>query len=464
VTSGGERETMRLTRDEACGVMLAAQGLLDPPPEAPGLDDVRATIERLGVVQVDTISVVERSQYLVLWSRLGAYDAGYLDALVYPQRAIFEYWSHAASIVPMADYRYYRPDMLRAAELHMWAGDREWVRHNSEALRRTLDTIRERGPMTSSQFERAPEGQRGQAWDWYGPKESRRALAVAWMLGDLMIHSRRAGQKVYDLRERVLAEAFGDGAPGDDELPTPGEQLRYFTRRTVQALGVVTSTWLLDYFRIRPYLRPNGNGGDAGKNGKNGNSRAAALTLLEELAREGVVAPVRVAGLSELAYLAVERLPDLERLRSGEAPARTTLLAPFDSLIWDRARTRALFDYEVSFEAYVLPAKRRYGYYCLAILHHGRLVGRVDTKAQRDERTLLARAVYLEQGIVADDALLDGLAGALGDLARFLKLEAVRVERSEPAPLAKQLSTRVAGKVASQRARAAKARRAASLA
>ncbi|HEV2460390.1 MAG TPA: crosslink repair DNA glycosylase YcaQ family protein, partial [Ktedonobacterales bacterium] len=359
------------------------------------------------------------------------------------------------------DYRYYRLGMLRAVELHMWAGDRTWLERNPEALQRTLDTIRERGPMTSSQFERAPEGQRGQAWDWYGPKESRRALAVAWMLGDLMIHSRRAGQKVYDLRERVLAEAFGDGAPGDDELPTPGEQLRYFTRRTVQALGVVTSTWLLDYFRIRPYLRPNGNGGDAGKNG---NSRAAALTLLEELAREGVVAPVRVEGLSELAYLAVERLPDLERLRSGEAPARTTLLAPFDSLIWDRARTRALFDYEVSFEAYVLPAKRRYGYYCLAILHHGRLVGRVDTKAQRDERTLLARAVYLEQGIVADDALLDGLAGALGDLARFLKLEAVRVERSEPAPLAKQLSTRVAGKVASQRARAAKARRAAPLA
>src|ERR671934_2285050 len=115
----GKKEMLHLSMDEARGVALAAQGLLLAPPPGPGMDEVRGAIERLGAVQIDTISVVERSQYLVLWSRLGAYDPGLLDALLYPRRAVFEYWSHAASIVPMADYAFYRPRMLRYFE-HMW--------------------------------------------------------------------------------------------------------------------------------------------------------------------------------------------------------------------------------------------------------------------------------------------------------------------------------------------------------
>ena len=123
------RKTLRLTLDEARGVMLAAQGLLEPPAPAPGIDEVRATVDRLGVVQVDTISVVRRAQYLALWSRLGPYDAAALDTLLYPGRATFEYWSHAASIVPMADYRYYRPDMLAFAT-NLYPSDTEWMRVN----------------------------------------------------------------------------------------------------------------------------------------------------------------------------------------------------------------------------------------------------------------------------------------------------------------------------------------------
>src|SRR6516165_4638658 len=120
------RKMPRLTLDEARGVMLAAQGLLEPPMSAPGPDEVRATIERLGVVQIDTINVVRRSQYLVLWSRLGPYDDDLLDALLHPHRATFEYWSHAASIVPMSDYRYYRPKMLRYGE-QLYPSDHAWL-------------------------------------------------------------------------------------------------------------------------------------------------------------------------------------------------------------------------------------------------------------------------------------------------------------------------------------------------
>ncbi|MGZ3679045.1 MAG: winged helix-turn-helix domain-containing protein [Ktedonobacterales bacterium] len=424
---------LTLSREEARGVMLAAQGLLHAPAREATLKDVRALIDRLGAVQIDTISVVERSQYLVLWSRLGAYDATLLDAVLFPHRDTFEYWGHAASILPMSDYRYYRPKMLRYLE-HIYTGDADWMQQNPEVVAQTLQVIRERGPMASADFERPADGRRATAWDWHGPKDSRRALAVLWTTGDLMVHSRRAGgQKVYDVRERVLREAFGKKVPGDDELPTPEERLRHFARRTVSALGVVTPSWLWDYFRLS---LPDG----AAKN-----KRAAGIALLDEMAHAGLVVPATVDGLGEPAYIASERLADLERLRKGDAPDRTTLLSPFDSLIWHRPRSEALFDYEVCFEAYVVPEKRRYGYYCLAILHRGRLVGRLDAKAQRAEGTLAVRALYLEPGVVPSDALLDGLADALRDLARFLKLTSFHVERSEPVEVAPMLAERLQG-------------------
>ncbi|HEY7834319.1 MAG TPA: crosslink repair DNA glycosylase YcaQ family protein [Ktedonobacterales bacterium] len=422
----------RLTLDEARGLMLAAQGLFDPPDPAPDRARLAATFERLGVVQVDTISVVERSQYLVLWSRLGAYDPADFDALLHPHRQIFEYWGHAASIVPMRDYPYYRRRMLNGRE-QLWAGDREWSLANPETLARTVATIRERGPLASGDFERPGDGRRATAWDWYGVKDSRRALQILWTLGDLMVHSRRAGQKVYELRERVLAEVYGAAVPPDEAIPAHDDYLTYFARQTVRALGVVLPSWLLDYFRLAP---PDG-----------ATKRATAAALLERLAAEGAVVPATIQGVREPAYIDRARLGDLKRLRGGARPARTTLLSPFDSLIWDRARTRALWDYEVCFEAYVLPAKRRYGYYCLAILHHGRLVGRLDPKMDRATRHLAVRAVYLEPGIAPDDALVDGLAGALRDLARFLGAERISVERGEPQELASALSARLAGGV-----------------
>jgi hypothetical protein len=166
--------------------------------------------------------------------------------------------------------------------------------------------------------------------------------------------------------------------------------------------------------------------------------------VLDDLARAGVVAPATVEGLRGPAFVDPARGADLTRLRAGLAPARTTLLSPFDSLIWDRARARALFGYEVCFEAYVVPAKRRWGYYCLAILHRGRLVGRLDPKFERGARRLLVRAAFLEPGVVLDAVLLDGLAGALRDLARFLGAETVAVERSDPAALAPALAERLA--------------------
>ncbi|HEY7021621.1 MAG TPA: crosslink repair DNA glycosylase YcaQ family protein [Ktedonobacterales bacterium] len=424
-----------LSLEEARGVMLAAQGLLDPPPVNPVIDDVHALIERLGVLQIDTINVVRRTQYLVLWSRLGTYDDALLDELLHPRRLIFEYWSHAASIVPMSDYPHYRAVMLRAAEGALWDDYLRWREEHPDVIQKTLEAIRARGPLGSADFERPANAKKTEPWDWYGPKETRVALDALWMTGELMVHSRRAGQKVYDLRERVLAETYGEAIPADDDLPTADESLSHFISRTISALGIVTPSWLWDYFRLRSYkLIPSNNG-----NGRAPATRAAAKQALDALAHAGAVIPVTVDGLPERSYLGVERLDDLERIRSGATHEHTTLLSPFDSLIWDRLRARQLFGHEVVFEAYVVPEKRRYGYYSLAILHRGQIVGRLDPKMDRATQQLLIRGVYLEPGVTVDTSLLDGLAETLRDLARFLGATSITVERSEPSSLATKL-------------------------
>jgi uncharacterized protein YcaQ len=424
-----------LSLKEARGVMLAAQGLLGPPPANPGMDDVHALVERLGALQIDTINILRRTQYTVLWSRLGAYDDTLLDELLYPRRLTFEYWSHAASIVPMSDYSHYRAVMLRAANGELWDDYLRWREEHPDVVQKTLEAIRERGPLGSADFERPANAKKTKPWDWYGPKESRVALDALWMTGELMVHSRRAGQKVYDLRERVLAEAFGEAIPSDTDLPSPEDSLRHFIRRTISALGIVTPSWLWDYFRLRSYkLLPSSN-----SDGRAPATRAAAKHALEALAHEGEVIPVTVDGLPERAYLSVERIDDLERVRSGAIHERTTLLSPFDSLIWDRLRARQLFGHEVVFEAYVVPEKRRYGYYTLAILHRGQIVGRLDPKMDRATLQLLIRGVYLEPDVAVDATLLDGLAETLRDLARFLGATSIAVERSEPGALAGKL-------------------------
>ena len=425
---------LHLSIEEARALTVAAQGLLDPPPAKPTRDDVLAMIERLGVVQIDTINVVRRSQYLVLWSRLGAYDETHFDNLLYPDRAIFEYWCHAASILPMSDYPLYRA-MMDGADRLLYDDYRHWADEHPEIVATTVNAIRARGPLASADFERPNDGRRAKAWDWYGLKETRVALEVLWTLGDLMVHSRRGGQKVYDLREHVEREMAERGLPGhlNGHVAPEEERIAYFIRRTLEALGVVLPSWLFDYFRM-VWPRTLTRGGNP-----------QARRLLEAQVAAGHAVRVEIEGIREAAYLSTARLADLERLRAGARPQRTTLLSPFDNLLWDRSRARArtLFDFEVLLETYVVPEKRRYGYYTLAILHQGRLVGRLDPKMARDTGTLIVRALFLEPGVQVDAALVDGIAGALRDLARFLGAATITVERSEPAKLAARIQRKV---------------------
>jgi len=414
---------LRLTVAEARALHLLAQGLFHRPPRRTRDRDVQATIERLGVVQIDTISVIHRSQYLVLWSRLGPYDAAALDRLLHPSRAIFEYWGHAASILPMTRYSHFRHRMLAAHERVYGGWTERWIAENPETIAATLARIRENGPMASADFD-APENRRRTGpWDWYGPKDSRIALDALWHRGDLMIHSRRNGQKIYDLRERVLAEAFGE-VPDDSALPSVEEVDRAHARTTLRALGVVAPSWYHDYFRVKPRRA----------------RLAEARDLLAGLVAEGEAVPATIDGLEERGTVTDSALlADLDRLRAGAWPVRTTLLSPFDSTIWDRQRARALFGFEVVFEAYVPPLRRKYGYYCLAILHRGAIVGRVDLKMDRAGGLLRLRGIWLEPGVRTGARLVTSIAASLRELGEFLGAHDVVLEGSSEPVLEREM-------------------------
>ncbi|HEX5503828.1 MAG TPA: crosslink repair DNA glycosylase YcaQ family protein [Thermomicrobiales bacterium] len=401
---------MELSLAGARALHLGAQGLLAPGCGPAGKANVLAAIRRMGALQIDAINVVARSQYLVLWSRLGRYDAAWLDELL-AEGCLFEYWAHAACFLPIEEYALFRH---RMSDGEGWA--HTWLAEHAEVAERVLAHVRERGGARAADFARA-DGRSGGWWDWKPEKIALEALHTA---GDLMIARREGFQRVYDLRERVLP-GWDDGA-----APSAAAARRALALRAVRALGVAPARWVPDYYRL---------------------PKRQIAALLAELADEGVLTRARVAGWDEPAYLHPDNAALAEAARAGApAPARTTtLLSPFDPLVWDRARAEELFGFAYRIEVYTPAARRRYGYYTLPILHGDRLVGRVDPKVERKEGRLVARAVHLEPGVAPDEALVGGLARALRDLADFLTVPEVVVERSDPASLAPTLRARLAG-------------------
>jgi uncharacterized protein YcaQ len=411
----------RLSREEARALATAAT-LLDRRPRPsrdPAVQKSRLheAIRHLGCVQLDTISVVSRSHETVLWSRLGAYDLSLLSSLHYPDAQVTEYWAHAAAIIPIETFPYYR----HAMEVYQEKYDRHsWIVENHDVVNSVLERIRENGAMASRRFER-PDGPRPEAWTWYGGKPARQALDHLWSRGDIMVTRRESGfQRVYDLTERVIPNGMLDHFPDEDE------RRRHFASSALRALGVGTPRWVADYFRN--WARPH-------------NSPAASLRGLNELAENGLAIPVEVEGLSEPAFLDPALLPRLAELRTGRnKPALTTLLSPFDNLVWYRPRTEQLWDFFYRIEVYTPAPKRIYGYYSMPILHRGKLVGRLDPVVDRKNRTLTVRSIHLEPGVKTTDSLAAAIAGALWDFAGFLGADEVFLLQSNPESFAPVLA------------------------
>ena len=405
---------IEFSREAARSLLLAAQGLGSPPRRSATRDDVLGIIRRMGVLQIDSISVVARSPYLVLWSRIGAYDAIWLDELL-AEGAIFEYWSHAACFVPIEDYGLYRRLMLEKSDK-----TRVWMEAHPDALEHVLGHIRKKGPVRSAEFART-DGRAGGWWEW---KPEKRALEHLFAAGELMISHRENFHRVYDLRERVLANALPTWE--DTLAPTEQEVRRALALKAVRALGVAVARWVPDYFRT---------------------PKKGAASLLEELAEEGSL--LRAVIEDEPAYVHPGNARLAEEVLSGrQRSSVTTLLSPFDPVVWDRARASELFGFDYKIEVYTPAARRRYGYYSLPILHDGALVGRLDAKAHRKEGRFEVKAAHLEPGVPVSDDLVASLAGALRACASWHATPDVLVRRSDPPELAEALGSMLNGDTA----------------
>ncbi|MEW6736271.1 MAG: crosslink repair DNA glycosylase YcaQ family protein [Acidobacteriota bacterium] len=399
--------TLSLTHTAAQRLMLAAQGLAQRPKQAATKADVLATIRRMGVLQIDTINVVARSPYLVLWSRLANYQASWLDELL-SEGALFEYWSHEACFLPIEDYPLYRHRMIDPGSLG-WKYSHSWITEHRTEVERVLEHIRVNGPTRSADFIRKD----GKGGGWWGWKPEKRALEMLFSAGELMICRRHNFQRVYDLRERVLPSWQ------DSQLPDIAETRRTLALKAVRALGITTEKWLSDYFRTKKEPRS---------------------SLLSTLAEEGLLLPVKVADWNGPAYIHPDNLMLANKAANGALTAElTTLLSPFDPLVWDRARARAMFNFDYTIECYTPAAKRCYGYFTLPILHHGQLIGRLDPKAHRQEGYFEIKAIYLEKGVPINDELIDDLASTLQECARWHKTPEVVIGQSSPKKLAAPL-------------------------
>ncbi|CAM5466971.1 winged helix-turn-helix domain-containing protein [Rhodanobacter lindaniclasticus] len=333
-------------------LQLAAQGLLRSVRRRAGRADVVAAIGRMGLLQIDTIHVVARSPYLVLHSRLGDYPMAWLDEALADGK-LAETWAHEACLVCAADLPWHRA--WRAQRENRWAHKHAARMHREQ--RRGMDDllagIRASGPVRAADFVREQGAATSGWWEW---KPEKRWLEAWFALGELMVLRRERFQRVYELSERVLARLDPPPDPTVAGLPAAALRRR-FILDSVRALGVAPAAWIADYHRLKP--------------------RVGAAELAPLLAT-GELLPVTVQGWTAPGYVHRDHAGLLEQALGGRLRAtHTALLSPFDPLVWDRARLRAMFDFDYSLECYTPAARRRYGYFVLPILHCGQLVGRL---------------------------------------------------------------------------------------
>lgn len=370
------------------------------PKGKAGKADVLAAIRRMALLQIDTISVVARSPYFVLWSRLGNYEPAWLDQLLV-DRQVFEYWAHEACFIPIEDFNLLRHRMLDPQSMG-WKFSVRWMQEHAAEIARITGHIRDNGPVRSADFVRQGERKGTGWWDW---KPEKRHLEVLFTAGELMVAQRRNFARVYDLRERVLPE-------WDDAkyLPPADVAQAEMVRRTCRALGIVRVQWVRDYYRL---------------------GRGRLDPIVHAMADAGELVPVEVEGWPDTAFVHHELAPSLALASAGgQRSAVTTLLSPFDPVVWDRKRALQLWDFDYRIECYTPAHKRLHGYFVLPILSRGRLVGRLDAKAHRKAGVFEVKALYLEPG-VRDTALLrQDVCGAIRRCATWHGTPAIVVKTS----------------------------------
>ncbi|MEV4425115.1 winged helix-turn-helix domain-containing protein [Streptomyces sp. R-07] len=377
------RPAAELSADEARRIALRAQGFLGAPDRRAG---VRGVLRSLGQVQLDTISVLARSHELIPYARLGAVGRTTVEDAYWSGAHAFEYWSHAACVLPVEEWPHFAFRRRAYRDRPHWGHEL-----SAGAYDKVIDQLRDEGPLTATQLGGAKN--KGEWWDW---SDSKIAVERALMYGEVVVTERRGWKRVYDLAERAIPQALRHDDLDDAEC------VRRLVRQAGEALGVGTRADIADYHRIK---------------GEQFDAVVEAAGLV----------PVTVAGWGKPAWADPAALAAEPRGRH-----RTTLLSPFDSLIWERARTERIFGFTHRLEAYVPKQKRVHGYFAMPVLAGGRLVGRVDPA--REGRTLVARQVTLD-----GPKAVPAVARALREAAEWVGCDAVTVERVDRPELAKDL-------------------------
>lgn len=381
----------KLTKEQARRFGLAAQGFARPRPD--GRVDVRhfrRVLATIGLLQLDSVNVLERAHYLPMFSRLGPYDRTAFDRWTSGSGELFEYWGHVASLLPTGLYPMFRWRMdQHAAEV--WRSLRRIQKERPGYIGAVLDEVRERGPLTVGDLENP--GQRGTGmWNWQPGKH-----ALEWLFASGQISGYRNTNfaRLYDMPERVIPESALQADP-----PDKIEAFRLLLIDAARHLGVATAADLGDYYRLH---------------------MPTARRVIAKLAAAGDLEEVTVEAWDKPAFLH----PEAVLPRRGGA---TALLSPFDSLIFHRDRVERLFDFHYRIEIYVPKPKREFGYYVLPFLLDGELVARVDLKADRQNNALLVQASHIEPG---NDAAVVAprLTTELHQLAAWLDLSDVVVKR-----------------------------------
>ena len=375
-------------------IALGAQGFATPRPEGPVTRrQLLKLIDRLGVVQIDSVNVVSRTHYLPAFSRLGAYPRPLLEEIAWGKKApLFEYWAHEASLLPLSSQPLFRWRMQDAHDgVGLWKGVARFRRERADFVDKVLAEIAARGAMSASELEMGHKGEGG----WWGWSDAKRAVEGLFWTGELTTATRRGTfERVYGLPEKVLPKAVLDA-------PTPPREdaQRELLKIAIRAMGVATAKDLRDYFRMPV---------------------EGFKDRLAELVGDGSLTPVGVKGWREQAYLD----PAARWPRRVDAQA---LLSPFDNLIWFRERTERMFGVRYRIEIYTPADKRTHGYYVLPFLEGDALTARVDLKSDRKAGVLVVQASHAEPW--AGGATPVRLAEELKLMAGWLGLEGVRVEK-----------------------------------
>ena len=363
------------------------------------------TIKRLECVQIDPVSIVHRNHHLVLHNRVSDYKPSYLEALLYKDRAVFEYWCNARSIIPMNEFRYFRYQMQNYMEFHSPFYERLKARREKlkPAISHVLSVIDIDGPQCAQDFRREGE---------VGSKTARDVLNLLCICGEVMIHRVERKRRYYDLMERILPKDI------NIEVPNREEYNLFMIEKYMRAYGFVdVRDWRFGWLPIKAPQRK---------------------LVVEKMVKDGKICPVKIEGVKHLYYVSAEYLNALNAAENPLPEEKIHFVAPLDNLLWNRRMISEVFDFIYAWEIYKVPEKRQFGCYALPILHGTRFVGRIDPKLDRANKTMIVNSLLLEEERF-DESFVVRLATTLKRFLWFHNISQVKIVKTKPKGLKNKL-------------------------